>query len=152
QDPHPSTGVSGRTAREPQSAIQPPSQQGTTTSVIGSPSSAGHQFQGLNVNGRSLTPLQQQQQQQQQLMLLKTANNQQAGLIDQLQTSSSSSFDRNHQTRAGLFQNQMPPMSGMQGHARQSSRFSFANDSNVKNASNPRLLGPQPPVMQTSSP
>ncbi|KAJ5219490.1 uncharacterized protein N7498_001589 [Penicillium cinerascens] len=58
----------GRQGRESHGAIQPPSQQGTAdNSTVGSPVSAtSHQFQGLNLAGRSLTPLQQQQ-----LMLLK---------------------------------------------------------------------------------
>ncbi|KKZ63349.1 CCR4-NOT transcription complex subunit 4 [[Emmonsia] crescens] len=144
-----SAGLSGRNAREPLSAIQPPSQQTTTAnSAIGSPVSAGHQFHGLNMAGRSLTPLQQQQ-----LLLLKNAGGQHVGLIDQLQTASvSNSFEHNPQPRAGVFQNQMQQMAGMQGHARQSSRFSFVNDANAKNASNQRIVNQQTSAMQGGTP
>lgn len=138
-------GISGRNAREALSAIQPPSQQTTTAnSAIGSPvSSGGHQFQGLNMAGRSLTPLQQQQ-----LLLLKNAGGQHMGLMDQLQTTSvSNSFEHNSQQRAGVYQNQIPQIPVMQGHARQSSRFSFANEANAKNTSNQRLVN-----QQTSTP
>ncbi|GAD95168.1 CCR4-NOT core complex subunit Not4, putative [Paecilomyces variotii No. 5] len=140
----------GDRGRESHGAIQPPSQQGTATnSVIGSPvSAASHQFQNLNVGGRSLTPLQQQQ-----LMLLKSANGQQAGLMDPLQTGfGSAGFDHTSQGRQGLFQNQMPQLSGMQGHNRQSSRFSFASDSNAKNNANARLLSQQASLMQSGTP
>ncbi|EER41497.1 CCR4-NOT core complex subunit Not4 [Histoplasma capsulatum H143] len=134
-------GISGRNTRETLSAIQPPSQQTTTAnSAIGSPvSSGGHQFQGLNMAGRSLTPLQQQQ-----LLLLKNAGGQHMGLMDQLQTTSvSNSFEHNSQQRAGVYQNQIPQIPVMQGHARQSSRFSFANEANAKNTSNQRLVNQQ---------
>ncbi|KAJ9300169.1 hypothetical protein DTO271G3_2286 [Paecilomyces variotii] len=140
----------GDRGRESHGAIQPPSQQGTATnSVIGSPvSAASHQFQSLNVGGRSLTPLQQQQ-----LMLLKSANGQQASLMDPLQTGfGSTGFDHASQARQGLFQNQMPQLSGMQGHNRQSSRFSFANDSNAKNNPNARLMSQQASLMQSGTP
>ncbi|KMW66502.1 CCR4-NOT transcription complex subunit 4 [Blastomyces dermatitidis ATCC 18188] len=144
-----SAGASGRNTREPLSAIQPPSQQTTTAnSAIGSPVSAGHQFQGLNMAGRSLTPLQQQQ-----LLLLKNAGGQHMGLMDQLQSASiSSSFEHNPQQRAAVYQNQMPQMTGVQGHARQSSRFSFVNDANAKNASNQRLVNQQASTMQNVNP
>lgn len=148
EDPHVGRNVSGRNGREPQSAIQPPSQQGTASnSIIGSPISPSHQFQGLNVSGRSLTPLQQQQ-----LLLLKSANSQQAGLVDPLQAGiGSNSVD--NQSRSGLFQNQMPQVGGggMPTHARQSSRYSFANEQNGKSTPNQRLLGQQASLMQTTA-
>lgn len=148
EDPHMGRNVPGRNAREPQNAIQPPSQQGTTAnSNIGSPVSPNHQFQGLNANGRSLTPLQQQQ-----LLLLKSANSQQAGLADQLQAGiGSNSID--NQSRSGLFQNQMPQVGGggMPTHARQSSRYSFANDANGKSTPNQRLVNQQASLMQSSA-
>lgn len=141
-EPEESHTNAGRTGREPQ-AIQPPSQQATASnSAVGSPISVGHQFQSLNMGGRALTPLQQQQ-----LMLLKSTNNQQGGLLDQLHTSPSNGYDHNPLSRPGTFQSQMPPMGTMMGHARQSSRFSFANESNAK-APNHR----QGPVMQNPNP
>ncbi|EEP76432.1 conserved hypothetical protein [Uncinocarpus reesii 1704] len=140
------SAAGGRSGREPQ-AIQPPSQQATASnSAVGSPISAGHHFQSLNVNGRALTPLQQQQ-----LMALKSANSQPTGLLDQLQSSSANGYDHNPLSRPNAFQNQMPPISTMSGHARQSSRFSFANDSNAKNSSQ-RIINQQAAIMQASTP
>ncbi|KAJ5923360.1 hypothetical protein N7454_008605 [Penicillium verhagenii] len=124
----------GRQTRESHGAIQPPSQQGTAdNSTVGSPVSAtSHQFHGLNLAGRSLTPLQQQQ-----LMLLKSAGNQQAGLSD---PSSSAALDQAAQARQGALQNQMAAQYALQAQNRQSSRFAFTNDANPKNISNARML------------
>lgn len=132
-----------RQARESHGAIQPPSQQDTAdNSTVGSPVSAtSHQFQGLNLAGRSLTPLQQQQ-----LMLLKSAGNQQAGLADTL---SSAALDQAAQVRQGLVQSQMAQFNALQAaQNRQSSRFSFANDAGAKNMPNARMLS----QMQSASP
>ncbi|KAJ5164366.1 Nucleotide-binding alpha-beta plait [Penicillium coprophilum] len=132
-----------RQTRESHGAIQPPSQQDTAdNSTVGSPVSAtSHQFQGLNLAGRSLTPLQQQQ-----LMLLKSAGNQQAGLADHL---SSAALDQAAQARQGLVHSQMAQFNALQAaQNRQSSRFSFANEAGSKNMPNARMLG----QMQSSSP
>ncbi|KAI2053336.1 transcriptional repressor general negative regulator of transcription subunit 4 [Ophidiomyces ophidiicola] len=146
EDSHPGVGSTGRSARE-QQAIQPPSHQAASSnSAIGSPVAAGRQFQSLNVNGRALSSLQQQQ-----LMLLKSANTQQSGLLDQLHVSSNNGYDHNPLSRSSAFQNQMPPMGSMTGHTRQSSRFSFPNESNTK-ASSHRLLNQQTAIMQASNP
>lgn len=91
-----------------------------------------HQFHGLNLAGRSLTPLQQQQ-----LMLLKSAGNQQAGLSDPL---SSAALDQAAQVRQGVLQNQMAAQYALQAQGRQSSRFAFTSDVNTKNISNARML------------
>ncbi|KAL4896129.1 hypothetical protein BDV59DRAFT_172126 [Aspergillus ambiguus] len=132
----------GRSGRDSHGAIQPPSQQGTTTnSAVGSPvSAASHQFQGLNLGGRSLTPLQQQQ-----LMLLKSAGAQQAGLVDPLQTAA---FDQAAQVRQGLLQSQMAQFNALQAQSRQNSRFSFATEAAAKNLPNARMLG----QMQSGTP
>ncbi|KAJ6028431.1 hypothetical protein N7540_004007 [Penicillium herquei] len=124
----------GRQTRESHGAIQPPSQQGTAdNSTVGSPVSAtSHQFQGLNLAGRSLTPLQQQQ-----LMLLKSAGNQQAGLADPMSTAA---LDQAAQLRQGLLQSQMAQYNALQAQNRQSSRFPFSGDVNTKNISNARML------------
>ena len=148
-DAHPPRSARG--SREDVGAIQPPSQQGTSTSsAVGSPvSAASHQFQGLNVGGaRSLTPLQQQQ-----LMLLKSANNQQAGLVDPLQTGlNPTAFDQ-AVIRQGLLQNQVAQFNALQAQQnRQSSRYSFANDSAAKNIPNVRMLGQQASLMQAGTP
>lgn len=144
-DPHP--GPAQGVNRGPMSVIQPPSQQQTAaSSAVGSPMATVQQFQNLNLNGRTITPLQQQQ-----LMLLKGANGQQANLMDQLPaTTGVGGFDPNPLARAAGFPTQTLPMTGMQGHARQSSRFSFANDS--KAAANQRILGNNSNMMPTSSP
>ncbi|KAF9890237.1 transcriptional repressor general negative regulator of transcription subunit 4 [Aspergillus nanangensis] len=136
----------GRTSRESHGAIQPPSQQGTTeNSTVGSPVSAtSHQFQGLNLSGRSLTPLQQQQ-----LMLLKSAGAQQAGLVDPLQ---SAAFDQAAQVRQGLLQSQMAQFNALQAQSRQNSRFSFASEGASKNVPNARTLNQQASLMQSGTP
>ncbi|KAL2814338.1 hypothetical protein BJX63DRAFT_203773 [Aspergillus granulosus] len=139
----------GRVSRESHGAIQPPSQQGTTTSsAIGSPvSAASHQFQGINLNTRSLTPLQQQQ-----LMLLKSAGNQQAGLADSLQPGiTSATLEQVTQARQGLLQSQAAQINALQTQNRQNSRFSFNNDASTKNIPNSRMLNQQISLMQAGS-
>ncbi|EAU33175.1 conserved hypothetical protein [Aspergillus terreus NIH2624] len=132
----------GRTGRDSHGAIQPPSQQGTTTnSAVGSPvSAASHHFQGLNLASRSLTPLQQQQ-----LMLLKSAGTQQPGLVDPLQ---SVALDQAAQVRQGLLQSQMAQFSALQAQNRPNSRFSFASEAAAKNLPNVRMLS----QMQSGTP
>ncbi|KFL60112.1 uncharacterized protein TERG_11512 [Trichophyton rubrum CBS 118892] len=143
EDAHGGVGVPGRHQREPQSAIQPPSQQATANnSAVGSPVPNSHQFQNINVNARNLSQLQQQQ-----LMLLKSAGAQQHNIMDLQAHASSGTFDQNART----FQNQMAGLNNIPGHTRQSSRFSFAYDVNSKNPSG-RLVGSQGPMMQSSSP
>ncbi|KAI2794563.1 hypothetical protein POX_a01162 [Penicillium oxalicum] len=129
-------------SRESHGAIQPPSQQGTAeNSTVGSPVSAtSHQFQGLNLVGRSLTPLQQQQ-----LMLLKSAGNQQASGSERV---GSAALDQAAQIRQGLLQNQIAQLNALQGQGRPSSRFTFANDLGSKNMSNARMLS----QMQATTP
>ncbi|KAK2736670.1 transcriptional repressor general negative regulator of transcription subunit 4 [Myotisia sp. PD_48] len=142
---HMAAGLTGRHVREPQLAIQPPSHQATTNnSAGGSPASAAHHFPGINTNGRNLSQLQQQQ-----LMLLKSAGGQHPNFME-LQLNNAGNFDHNALARGGTFQNQLPGMGNMPGHARQSSRFSFAGDINAK-GSNPRLLGQQAPMIQNSN-
>jgi CCR4-NOT transcription complex subunit 4 len=107
----------------------------------------------LSINGRGLTP-----QQQQQLLLLKSSNSQPGGFLDQFQSSNSGSIRMNtpsnnqfqHQ-QLNLFQNQVQQL-GSQGHTRQSSRYTFANDSSsasaaVKPAINPQHMAQQATMM-----
>lgn len=145
-DAHPTRG---RATRDSHGAIQPPSQQGTAdNSAVGSPVSApSHQFQGLNLGGRSLTPLQQQQ-----LMLLKSANNQHAGLVDPLQGGVNSAYDQAAQVRQNLLNNQVAQFNALQAQNRQTSRFSFGNDANTKNLPNVRMLNQQASLMQSGTP
>jgi CCR4-NOT transcription complex subunit 4 len=141
-EPENSPAPQARQTRESHGAIQPPtSQQGTAdNSTVGSPVSAtSHQFQGLNLAGRSLTPLQQQQ-----LMLLKSAGNQQTGLSDSL---NSAAVDQANQVRQGLLQTQMAQLNALQAQGRQSSRFAL-NETGTKNISNARMLS----QMQSGTP
>ncbi|KAH0565284.1 hypothetical protein GP486_001320 [Trichoglossum hirsutum] len=110
----------------------------------------------LSINGRGLTP-----QQQQQLLLIKSTNSQPGGFLDQFQSSNSGSVRMNtpsnnqfqqHQ-QLNLFQNQVQQL-GSQGHTRQSSRYTFANDSSsasaaVKPAINPQHMAQQATMMPT---
>ncbi|KAL2870288.1 CCR4-NOT core ubiquitin-protein ligase subunit MOT2 [Aspergillus lucknowensis] len=139
----------GRVNRESHGAIQPPSQHGTTeSSAVGSPvSAAGHQFQGINLSTRSLTPLQQQQ-----LMLFKSSSNQQASLVDPSQSGiNSAAFDQATQTRQGLLQSQVAQLNALQAQNRQNSRFSF-NDASTKNLPNSRMLNQQMSLLQSGTP
>lgn len=144
-DAHPPSGLTGR---ESHGAIQPPSQQDTaTSSAVGSPvSAASHQFQGINLNNRSLTPLQQQQ-----LMLLKSAGNQQTGVVDPLQ---GTALDQAAQARQSAFQNQVAQaaqLNALQAQNRQNSRFSFAGDA-TKNLANSRMLNEPTSLMPSGTP
>lgn len=97
------------------SAIQRPNQSSNASSSL------NDQFSNLSVHSRSLTP-----QQRQQLALLGSANVQQAPGLGQPNHHSfgMGAFD---EQRQGSFQSQQYDSS--HGHARQSSRYSFANDS-----------------------
>ena len=115
-------------------------QRGDTRAAIGRPSSQlqannvmNDQFSNLSIEGRSLTP-----HQRQQLALLSSGNTQPApGLGQPSQTAFSDvGFDSADQ-RSNLFANQPVTYDGTSGHARQSSRYSFANDTS-KGTSNTR--------------
>ncbi len=114
------------------SAIQRPNQS------LNASSSLNDQFSTLGINSRSLTP-----RRRHQLALLGSPNVQQAPGLSQ---SNQQSFgignfdDQRHNT----FQNQQ--YDSANGHARQSSRYSFANDS-VKPNTAPRF-----PAQQQSGP
>lgn len=121
------------------SAIQRPSQSSNATS------SMNDQFSNLAINSRSFTP-----QQRQQLAFLSPANVQQAPILGQ---SSQQSFGlgKFDDQRHNSVQNQLSDPAN--GHARQSSRYSFANDS-VKPNLTPRFSaqqsGPAPQHYYTS--
>lgn len=122
--------------REGPAVIQRPTQQGAANgSVL-------ENFSNLGINGRSLTP-----QQQQQLMLLTSSNGQAAhGPANRFQQPNfgSATFDMPDHNHSGLFANQ-PSQAGPQGHTRQTSRYSFANDSHAKATANNRFTGQQTP-------
>jgi CCR4-NOT transcription complex subunit 4 len=91
-----------------------------------------------SINGRTLTPLQQQQ-----LLLLKSSQPQ-SGFADQFPPGMGGGLGQG----SSLFQ--------QQGHNRQSSRYSFANDSSsasssVKPSTNPKFLAQQSSMMPSTS-
>jgi CCR4-NOT transcription complex subunit 4 len=110
------------------SAIQRPSQSANASSSL------NDQFSNLGINPRSLTP-----QQRQQLAHLSSGNVQQAPGLGQpnQQGFGLGSFD---EQRLSAFQNH--PNESNSGHGRQSSRYSFANDS-VKSNPAPRFPNQQ---------
>jgi CCR4-NOT transcription complex subunit 4 len=97
------------------SAIQRPSQSSNASS------SMNDQFSILGMNSRSLTP-----QQRQQLAMLSSANIQQASGLRQANQQSFGLGTFDEQRHNSLQNQQYDPA---HGHARQSSRYSFANDS-----------------------
>jgi CCR4-NOT transcription complex subunit 4 len=112
------------------SAIQRPNQSSNASSSL------NDQFSALGINPRSLTP-----HQRQQLGLLSSPSVQQApglGLPNQ-QSFGLGTFDDQRHTS---YQNQQ--YDPAHGHARQSSRYSFANDS-VKPNPSARFTGQQQP-------
>ncbi|KAL1861577.1 hypothetical protein VTK73DRAFT_7051 [Phialemonium thermophilum] len=122
-------------------ATQPPGAQRSSTDGLFGPTLAsgfGQNAANLSaVNSRTMTPLQQQQQQQQSFL------RPQGAFADHLPPGIAS--------QASLFP-------GGQGHSRQGSRFSFANDSqsatstttSVKLAANPRIMAQQSSMMPSS--
>jgi CCR4-NOT transcription complex subunit 4 len=91
-----------------------------------------------SINGRTLTPMQQQQ------LLLMKSGQPQSGFMDQFPPGMGSQLGQ----ASALFQ--------QQGHNRQSSRYSFANDSssassNIKPSANPKLMAQQSSMMPSGS-
>ncbi|KAH0536927.1 hypothetical protein FGG08_006229 [Glutinoglossum americanum] len=157
---HGKQGMIGSQGQQRQ-AIQPSQQSLNSNSHHSSGLSAfgqSHTLAGnisnLAINGRGLTP-----QQQQQLLLLKSGNSQPGSFLDQFQSNNSGGVRMNtpsnnqfqqHQ-QLNLFQNQVQQL-GSQGHTRQSSRYTFANDSSsasaaVKPAINPQHMAQQATMM-----
>ena len=150
--------VSNRTVQQQQHqqrhAIQPPSQHTLPSNLsFDSPMSVTNNLANLSINGRSLTPLQQQQ-----LLLLKSNSGQAGAIIDQFQPGfpSSLGLNQSYPNPPSLFQghNHHPnqPLPGAQTHARQASRYTFANDSasasaEVKPAANAKLMAQQSAMM-----
>lgn len=91
-----------------------------------------------SINGRTLTPMQQQQ------LLLMKSGQPQSGFMDQFPLGMGSQLGQG----SALFQ--------QQGHNRQSSRYSFANDSasasaNIKPSANAKLMAQQSSMMPSGS-
>ncbi|OCK79992.1 hypothetical protein K432DRAFT_298662 [Lepidopterella palustris CBS 459.81] len=120
--------------RSQHSAIAPPGSHNLGTGLgFGQNSSLTEDFSNLGVNGRSLTA-----QQQQQLLLFKSGAPQSAGLLSAFQ----GNHGQQHTQQAGA----------TPGHARHTSRFSFANDSNsasaaVQPVANVKLMNQQSSMM-----
>lgn len=119
--------------RGQQHVIAPPSQQ---TTGLGFGQGLSDDFGSLALNGRGLSA-----QQQQHLMLLKSTASQSAGLI--------SNFQVHGQQQQALGQQQP---GNAPGHARHTSRFSFANDSATASAAvqpvaNAKLMNQQSSMM-----
>jgi CCR4-NOT transcription complex subunit 4 len=121
-------------------STQLPIQRGSNGGPFGG--SLGQNFpQNLSnlssINGRTLTPLQQQQ-----LLLMKSAQPQ-SSFMDQFPSGMGNQLGQS----STLFQ--------QQGHNRQSSRYSFANDSSstasVKPSANPKLMAQQSSMMPSGS-
>jgi CCR4-NOT transcription complex subunit 4 len=116
----------------------PPQFMGT----FGQQNSSLGNLTNLSINGRGLT-----QMQQQQLLQIKAGNSPNTA-VDQLGTGAGggSGFNQSSQLQSGLF----PTQNQSQGHARQTSRYSFANDSaatTIKPSANPKAMAQQSAMM-----
>jgi CCR4-NOT transcription complex subunit 4 len=124
------------TSHQNQHAIAPPGQQGFGGNLFGQTSSMTEDFSNLGLNNRTLTP-----QQQQQLLLSNFKSGpQSAGLLSTLQNT-----QQNQQNQQNLAAN-------ASGHARHTSRFSFANDSasasaNVQPVASQKIMNQQNSMM-----
>ncbi|KAL2354829.1 hypothetical protein BJ546DRAFT_843091 [Cryomyces antarcticus] len=116
-----------------QHAIQPPGQS----------FSLGNDLSSLGINGRGLTP---QQQQELLLQQFKQTNPSSLDLLNSFQ----------HQPQPTAFQNQGQQSGSAPGHARNTSRFSFANDTasasaSVKPVANTKLMSQQSSMMPSTN-
>jgi CCR4-NOT transcription complex subunit 4 len=129
----PEDGPETTASHQGQHAIAPPGQQGFGGGLFGQNTSLTEDFSSLGLSNRGLTP-----QQQQQLLLSNfKSGTPSAGLLSNMQ-------------------NQQPQQHGLSGnvggHARHTSRFSFANDSasasaNVQPVANQKLMSQQNSMM-----
>ena len=136
---------SGRISAQPRSAIQPP---------FGSSSNfpfGGSNFPANSAAGltRTLTP-----QQQHQLSLLRSQSRNQQSPVNngQFQPGFTGNTSLHHHQQSNPFQMQNQAFNTAQGHSRQASRYTFANDSasastTVKPAANPQLMAQQAAMM-----
>lgn len=127
--------------------IQPPAYQSSSGVLpFGGPSSVMNTLNNLSINPRSLTP-----RQQQHLLLLKS-NDQQSVPQDNFQQGYATASSGHHHQPSNPFQTQNNQLGILQGHARQASRYTFANDSAsasaaVKPATNAQLMAQQTAMM-----
>lgn len=133
---------SGRMSAQQRSAIQPPFGSSSAFPFSG-PNFQASTSASLN---RTLTP-----QQQQQLSILRAQGSRQSPVSsNQYQQGYTGNTSLHHHQQSNPFQmqNQTPTFTSAQGHARQASRFTFANDSTsastaVKPLANPQLMTQQ---------
>ncbi|KAI9818785.1 MAG: transcriptional repressor general negative regulator of transcription subunit 4 [Pycnora praestabilis] len=143
---------SGRDGQElHRQAIQPPSQQ--VNDNFNQQFPFANNLSNLNINGRGLN-----QMQQQQLLLLQSNKQQSSGLLDQFPSNLPSGVGSGQaqQAQPSVFQNPNPSLGTAQAHARQSSRYTFANDSSsasavVKPAANAKLMAQQSAMMPSGN-
>lgn len=108
-----------------------------------------NQTSNLPFNNSALT------QQQQQMFLLQRANNTvQSSLINQHQQGFGGNTSQHHHQQSNPFQVQTQAF-GISSHARQASRYTFANDSmsvpaSANSANNPQLLAQQSTMIPTN--
>ena len=136
---------SGRISAQQRSAIQPP---------FGSSSNFPFGVSNFPANtaaslGRTLTP-----QQQHQLSLLRSRSRNQQSPVNngQFQPGYTGNTSLHHHQQSNPFQMQNQAFNTAQGHGRQASRYTFANDSAsastaVKPTSNPQLMAQQAAMM-----
>jgi len=137
---------SGRMSAQQRSAIQPPFASSSAFPFSG----LGFQASSAASLDRTLTP-----QQQQHFSLLRSQGARQSPVnSNQFQQGYPGNTSLHHHQQSNPFQmqNQTQAFSTAQGHARQSSRFSFANDSAsastaVKPVANPQLMAQQAAMM-----
>lgn len=136
---------SGRISAQQRSAIQPP---------FGS--SSNYPFGGSNFpasNAASLTRTLTPQQQHQLSLLRSQSRNQQSPANNgQFQPGYSGNTSLHHHQQSNPFQMQNQAFNTAQGHGRQASRYTFANDSasastTVKPTANPQLMAQQAAMM-----
>ncbi|KAI9712500.1 MAG: hypothetical protein M1812_006916 [Candelaria pacifica] len=151
-------GISGtRGPEQHRQAIRPPSQQGNDNTSFTSferDYPLSNKLSNLNINGPGVTPLQRQQ-----LLTLKANQSGQpsAAFLDQYSPGSIGGLGLNsQQLQASPFQHQSTQLSTAQGHARQSSRYSFANDTTsasagVKPVANAKFIAQQSAMMPSAS-
>ncbi len=136
---------------DPRNAIRPPYPAASSTNLgLGGSTFIGNNSSALSFNGRSLTP-----QQQQQLSFLRSNSNHQSPVNGQFQPSYSGNTSLHHHQQSNPFQSQnlnLNQIPGLPGHARQASRYNFANDSvsastTAKPAANAQLMAQQAAMM-----
>ncbi len=132
-------------------AIRPPYPTVSSTNPsLGGSTFLGNSSSALSFNGRSLTT-----QQQQQLSFLRSNSNHQSPVNGQYQSSYSGNNSLHHHQQSNPFQSQnlnLAQIPGLPGHARQASRYNFANDSAsastvAKPAANAQLMAQQAAMM-----